>query len=368
MFAQKVEDNNLASYRRDARRDLFVSIVRDYLETKGRNAQTLGTLIGSSALETFICLPEYGYERVNLRVGNLEAITTVLGSRLQAPSDELGTLWRSLGTNYAIRSVATEAPLTYDLWLTSENGKRCTDLIRSADPYVTRDYVGKEFAIAAVPAAISLINTIWDIWKPVAIETLKTVDIERRNNAIRAYFSDPKNVAALKSDLTNTENFLDKEFTLHQTKAAGDAVIFAGALFDVGSPHWKEIQATGSTPRCEAALPLLASSKTDAVGTSCVSEALAAAAMALNRALDAADAFDTAFGIQMPRDADRLSSQLDTLSDIATGKQPTDEKLKALWTATLRYVGLFQTIEEAASSANRKKIGEAYVALGKASQ
>jgi hypothetical protein len=85
----------------------------------------------------------------------------------------------------------------------------------------------------------------------------------------------------------------------------------------------------------------------------CIQDALDAAAVPLNQALDAADLFDAAADQQLP--SERLSAQVDTLHEVASGVQPDEAKLKSLWAAGVRYSALFKLGEDAASAANQRK-------------
>jgi hypothetical protein len=61
--------------------------------------------------------------------------------------------------------------------------------------------------LAALTAAGTFIDAIWAIVKPVATGVLGNVDLERRNAAVKAYFSDEKNVSTLKAKLQAIEAF-----------------------------------------------------------------------------------------------------------------------------------------------------------------
>lgn len=367
-FSQNVQKDHLATYRRDVRHDLFVATVRDFMESENPNAEQLARMTDAESPTDFLCLPRYGYQRVAVRVGNLDAVGTALGERLKASSDDISKLFQALGTSYTIRTNAKEPPGTYDEWERSEDGKRCVDSVKNGDPFITRTYVGTEFAFAAVPAAIAVAEAVWAVVKPVAVGTLKNIDLERRNAAVREYFEDEKNVDALKLDLKDTEDFLQKEFQLSQVRSAGQAASAAAILFDPAAAHWTKIKQIAGTAKCRSAIVRLKSDRTEPAGVTCLNDALAAASGPLEQALNSADAFDAAMGQQLPKDSDRLSVQVDTLRDIALGKQPNEAKVEALWAATLRYAALFQTAKDAASAANQKKIDDAISALLKTMQ
>ena len=101
--------------------------------------------------------------------------------------------------------------------------------------------------------------------------------------------------------------------------------------------------------------------KTDPGVMDCMTRALDAVSAPLQAALDAADAFDTAVEMKVPEE--RLSKQVDTLRDIALGKQPPEKQVKALVEATSRYLALFRTARETVSDENKKKIKDALKAL-----
>lgn len=355
-FAANTRKDYLAGYRRDVRRDLFVATLRDLVTTPDWDSATLGRLAAAEPPTDFLCRPRYAYQRIALRVGNIEAVGAALSDRLQAPDDHPGALIGSLGQNYTIATDAKEAPPSYDAWLGGEEGKNCATAVQTGDPFLTRSYVGKEFAAAAIPASLVLIDTLWAVVRPVVVGQLQAIDIERRNAAIRAYFADPANVEALKRDLAGTESYLEKEFRFTQRRAAGRAATAAAILFDPAAPHWAKIREITESSTCRSALTAMSAGETTLTAENCLGEALTAASAPLAQALDAGDALDAALERQLP--ADRLSAEVDTLRDIALGKAPDDAKLRALWSTTVHYVALYQSTDDAASAINQMRLGD----------
>ena len=364
-FAEAVQKDQLSTYRREVRLDYVLSAVRDVSETNNWDAKTLQTALESLSTQAFLCLPRYAAQRVSSRITYVGAVGTVLANREEASSDELGPLLQSLGVDYTIVVSPKDVPPTYDAWLQSDPGKQCADRVVQGDPFATRTWVGNEFAFAAVPAGISLIDTIWGIIKPVVVGTIKIVDLERRNAAIRAYFSDQRNVDTLKLQLEKTEAYLVNEFQLAQIRTAGEAAASVNSLLDPRGAHWKVVQTNLGTTDCRTGTASLRTNKASPIGVQCLHAAREQISKQLVKALDDADAFDLAMERQLPNAPDRLSAQVSTLSDIATGKQAPEEKVRALWAAGLRYVALYQTVETAGSTENRKKIQDAWAAFQK---
>jgi hypothetical protein len=396
-FMQGVQKDHLGTYRRDVRQGLFVDTVKNYLEQKKPYNKSVSDFAPSPA--DFMCLPNYGYQRVSVRVANAEAIGNAIGalitpssdaskssspsaaanaSSVQSTSENVGKLFLALGKDYAIKPEEKTIPASYDVWLANNDGKRCTTSLDGkpdasqpgkafADPFVTRNYVGREFGPAAAIAAVSMIEAIWSVVKPVITGVLTNIDLERRNKAIQDFFLDDKKVAMLKEDIAETERFLQNEYTFGLQRASGQAVTAAGLLFDSTTPHWKKIDAILHEDKCRNQIEGLANDRTVLAGVTCINTALAAASTQLNQALTTADAFDVALALQLPpaknpndpkSKSDRLSDQVDTIRDIALGKQPEEQKLKDLFSALLRYIALAQTGTDAATAANEKKIGD----------
>jgi hypothetical protein len=380
-FTEGVEKEQLSKYRREVRRDYLLSTVRDLSETKELSPEVIEKTI-EQPKKRYLCEPRYAYQRIISRTGYLSAISVSVGDRVSASSDELGPLIKALGTNYEIHSSSKDVPSTYDEWLTSDIGKQCVQTTENADPFATRQYIGQEMGLAAIPAGIALVETVWGIIKPLTVATFKNVDIERRNEAIREYFSNQKNVDLLKEKLEMTENYLDKEFQLSQERTAGRAAASAKSLFDPKSQHWQKALEVFSKKECinageewentnkitddkakEEAQKQYMSSPSR---FSCINNAMSALAQAQDEALDAADAFDVALDRQLPKNKEeRLSGQVDTLRDIAQGKQPAEDKIRALWAACVRYATLFELADTAKSDENQKKIKDAWAAFQK---
>ena len=358
-FAADVQKYQLTPYPRSVRSDLIAAVVRNTAETSGWTDATFRQGLATLNVETYLCLPRYSVERVSSRVLYVGAVASAAGSlesALGASSPQASTLLKALGTDYSISVKTLPVPTTFDDWTVGDEGKKCLNQVTQGDPYVTRSYIGKEFALAAIPAAVSLVDTVWSIAKPVVTNALNNVDIERRNAAVRDYFSNPSNVQLLEDNLAKTEVYLDREYKLSQTRASGRAATTARYLLDPSSPHWKSVQSVLGTAQCRVATAALHANKTTPAGVRCLDSAMAALAPALQSALDAADAFDTSMDLQMPDPGERLSKQINTLQSIALGNQPPADQLKALWAAMLRYSALYEAVGTADSDANKKKI------------
>jgi hypothetical protein len=202
-FAKSAREERLASYRHDGRRDLFIAVALTNLETNWTDASLREALSGQ-APKNFLCLPNYGYERIATRLGYVEGVSSALGDRLKTPGDDIPTLFTSLSTNYAIKADPKVIPETIDKWYATPAGKRCEDATSgsSADPFAYRT-LGRE--AGPLVAGIALIDTVWTIIKPVLTGTLKNADIERRNQAVQAYFASDQNVRQLGDQLSMIE-------------------------------------------------------------------------------------------------------------------------------------------------------------------
>ena len=152
-FGTDTKSSELPDYRRSARRDFFVATVRDFVQTDNADDKTLRALTNPPTPQNFLCRPRYGYQRVAVRIGNLEAVGTAVGEKLQAPSNDLAKLVKALSQSYTIRLEPAATPSTYDEWLTRNEGKQCADVVASGDPFATRTWVGTEFAPAGDSAA-----------------------------------------------------------------------------------------------------------------------------------------------------------------------------------------------------------------------
>jgi len=279
-FAKSAREEHLASYRHEGRRDLFIKVALTTLETNWTDASLVEALSGQ-APKNFLCLPNYGYERIATRLGYVEGVGSALGDRLKTPGDDIPTLFASLSTNYAIKADPKVIPETIDMWYATPAGKRCEDAANgsSADPFAYRT-MGRE----AVPlvAGIALIDTVWTIIKPVVIGTLKSADIERRNAAVQAYFANDENVKQLGSQLSMIESWLKEQSIIEQKRAGGRAIVTSVLLFDSDAPHWQKIRQIAGTPECRENLQRLGSETTNGRGVACFDAVLAAAAAPLD--------------------------------------------------------------------------------------
>lgn len=359
-FGEDVKKESASGYKRKAREDLFRKPVLTFLNTDLSEATFKQVM---PAPEDVLCEPIYAQLRVLTPIENTTAKATAIKAILEPPESNTIQLIKRLGTTYSINVTAAELPDKYQLWTeSSEEGKRCVATLALGDPYVVREYVGKEFAIiGALGAAASLWNTVWDAIKPAVDGALKNADLERRNKAIRDYFSNPDNVTRLKHDIERTEGFLEKEFKYEQTKTAGLAVVAHARLLSFQSSHWQ--QAIKEATQCKAAIDALKAKKTDLAGVDCVDKVFKALDPALDSALNAADKYDESFSKTLPKAGDRLSEQVVTIAEIAKGNKP---ETKALWAALLRYATLYNTVKDTGSEDNKKKIDDALKAFREA--
>lgn len=359
-FTAGVRKDETATYRQEVRRDDFTKLTLAVMKNPAAATTTLKD--EAPKIREFLCLPRYGYDRITHRVAYLDAVAATLNDRAKDPADSLSELFVALSASYTIGVTDEAPPDKYDAWLKDpKGGQHCVEVIDNADPLAVRDYVGEEFSILGAKAAL---ETIWSVIEPLVTGILSNVDRERRAAAIRDYFANADNVKALKDQLSATESFLVKEFGIRQRRSAGEATVAAAVLFEPTAAHWQKIVVIANRADCKQSLPKLADNKSDPRAVACVNEAMSAAAGPLKAALDAANGFDAAVEMQLPKE--RLSAQVDTLRDIALGKQPAKDQVKALWAALSRYVALFQTARGTVSDENRKKIRDALDALAKA--
>lgn len=356
-MATSLRTGPLATYRRSLRQDAFVADIYDLAQQKSLDTLPLKS---RKVPVGWLCAPTYQYNVYALPLAALDARNKVLGERVKTPGDDIGPLITALGTSYAIPAEKGGGlEPSYGQWIDGK-GKDCKALVDAGDPFATRQLTTNESLIASGMAAITLIETIWKVAKPVAVGTLKIVDTERRAAAIKAFFSDTDNVARMKEQFILLETFIDDEIKHEKTKAAGNAAAMALILYDPEAPHWAKIREAMSAGSCSRGEPDRGQKKT------CIDSLLAAASKPLAEALDAADKFDVVLGRELPAKNERLSDQVETLRKIARGEQVTDDHLKAVWAAAMRYIALFQTIGDAASSDNQKKITDALAAFEKA--
>jgi hypothetical protein len=343
-----METDMLAGYRKSLRQDMLTADVLEFVETRQPAARTP---------VRWLCSANYGYQKIAAPVAEMDSRSKLLGDRTTAPSSDLGTLIQALGQSYSIPPEKNEVTDTYNVWLT-KGGAKCVALIDDADPYAIRPQARTE-SLAVIAAGISLVEAFWAVMKPVAVGVLQNIDTERRAAALKAYFADQKNIDAVKEQLEAIEVFLQDEFKLQQQRTAGAAVTALLTLYEPTAQHWRDATAIAQGTSCARRAESLTSLNRKA----CLDGILKALNKPLTDAVTTADAFDVALAKQLPDDEQRLSKQLDTLHQIAIGQAPSEDKLKALWATTLRYVALFQTINDAASDANKKKISDAWDAF-----
>jgi hypothetical protein len=347
----------VANFRRNLRQDVFVADVKVFVRQR-----SLATMVDAKQKVPvdWLCAPIYRYSVVATPLAAVDARNQILIPRTKSPSDDLWELISALGASYAIPAEKeSDLERSYDAWLAGK-GKSCSDTVAQGDPYVTRPLTTTEAFIPAALAAISLAETFWAIGKPVAVGALKNIDTERRAAAIKTYFSDDKNVAVMKSQFDALDRFLTKEIELERTKAAGTAAATALILYDPRGAHWTKINQVLSSGDCDGNDSDLGRRKV------CMDALLAAANKPLADALDAADKFDAALTKEMPAEKGRLGAQVTTLQKIARGEQVSDDHMKAVFSAAMRYIALFQSVGDATSDANRKKIIDAWTAFEKA--
>jgi hypothetical protein len=355
-FGNKTQSEQLAKYRRAAREDLMKTAVGDFFRGNDWSGQAFERAMPKP--RELLCLPRYGYLRISGPVQNITGRATAVKSLLSPPSDDTVELIKSLGKNYSVDVTTVETPEKYDVWLLGA-GESCASAVRDADPFASRNYIGKESLVATVVGAKALFDAVWGIVKPAVVGTLQNVDIERRNNEIRKYFADENNVKALKLDIEHVEGFLKKEFELEQKRTAGVAVVAQAAAFE--PKQFDAALAVANKNDCKKRIQRLNTLKTDPEGAACLGAVYATLASPFNAALDAADKFDASIEKQLPKVS--LSSQVNTLSEIAQGKNPPEEQARAMWATLLRYATLFNTVKKTASDENREKFDAALEAF-----
>lgn len=358
-FSNKTQTEVLSKYRRAAREDLMNAAIADFF--KGATWTPDAFNEGMPKPRQLLCLPRYGHLRISAPVQNISARATAVKSLLAAPSDDAKDLVKSLGKSYTVDITAVDAPPSYDEWL-KDAGAPCEAAVINADPFATRNYIGKESLLAAITGAKALFDSVWGLVKPAVIGTLQNVDIERRNKAIQEYFSDANNVSALKRDIEHIEKFLKQEFELEQKRTAGAAVVAQASAFT--SKQFEAALAVANKDKCPEYIRRLNKVKTDPQGVACLRSVYEKFSGPINTALDAADAFDASIEKQLPKDS--LSSQVDTLSEIAKGKMPAEDKVRAFWATLVRYAALYNTVKSTGSDENQTKLKEALEAFQKA--
>ncbi len=358
-FGDKVQKETLSSYRRNAREDLAKTVIYAYFT--GPTWAPDGP--ASTPVRDLVCKPRYGHLRISGPLLNTMARGTAVKDVIKAPSDSVGELFKSLGEKYAVDPALTTVPGEYDVWL-EDGGKECADQVVNANPFATRDYVGQESG-GAIAAGFALLQTVWDVVKPALTAGLQNIDRERRNSAVQQYFAKPENVKAMKDDLEHVEDFLSKEFSLAQRRAAGEAVSQYAAFNDQNAQHWKNAMAAANATGCQEGIRALPKGGPQRnVGIVCLGKVYEALTPALDHVLDAADKLDLALDKTLPKE--RLSAQIDAVAKIARGEAPDEAQMKALWGALTRYLALYNTVKDVGSDANKKKVNDALDTLKKA--
>lgn len=361
-FGNDVQKESLSGYRRAAREDLIRANIYNFFTgsdwTPGGHSVT--------PQGDIFCRPRYGYLRIAGPLQNTTARGIAVKDLLKAPSDSLGDLFKALGDKYKVDPMLVSVEKDYTTWSGSANGKFCLDRIENGDPFLTRPNIGNEAGLVAAAAAGKILfDTIWTIVEPALKGGLQNIDKERRNTAVQQFFADPTNVGAMKDDIKHVETFLTAEFELAQKRAAGKATAQYAALTTYDSVTWKAALVAANAPGCQAAIRNLKHPpKGNSTGVACLRTVFDVLNPTISMVLDAGDNFDVAMDKTLPKD--KLSDQIDTVALIAQGKQPDEQRLKALWGALMRYSTLYDTVKTAASDANQKKLKDAAEAFAEA--
>jgi hypothetical protein len=363
-FATKTQSEVLNGYRRAAREDKIRGGIMDFVLGGQYDSKHLNESVVSPTI--LLCKPRYGYLRIAVPLQNTSARAIAIKSTLQAPSSDIPSLLKVLTKTYSVDPTITKLEASYDAWVVdAKQGKPCVDTVASANPFETRSYVGDEIGIVAVLAAgKAVFDTIWGIVKPAVTGVLQNVEKEKRTKAVKDYFSNPTDVAAVQADIGHIETFLGKEFVYGQRKNAGIAVASLRSLQNLESPAWTTALGVLNNAACKDNFAKLKSDKTDPEAVGCMTKVNAALDPAIKASLDASDAFDTSMDRQLP--STPLSKQIDSIAKIARGEAPPEGELMALWSTLIRYATLFNTVQDTASDTNQKKINDAIDALKKA--
>lgn len=363
-FGGRVQTENLVNYRRAAREDMYRGAIRDFLMGENITAKIFSDAMPDP--KDVLCKARYGYLRIATPVELTNAKAKAIQEVLMPPSAEIKELLKATKIKFTIDVTEPTLSPSYDAWLTTQ-GASCATAVANADPFVTRDYIGREVgAVVALTAFKTLFDTVWGIVKPALIGGLQNAEIERRNRAVRDFFSDEKNTTVLKNDLEHIENFLRLEFELQHKRTAGISVAAQASMTTFTAAHWTSAMGIVAKGGCHKSIRNLATVKTDAAGVACLNNVYAALAAPLNAALDTADVFDASIEKELPKQ--KLSEQIDTLAALAQGKMSDEERVRATWGVLVRYATLYDTIKETGSEANQKKWDEAVDALKKAIQ
>lgn len=358
-FTSQTTTTNVNPYARNLRRDMIVLDLANYFSTP----KFAKKVIVAKRADTFLCRPHYNLEVVSRPIQNLDSTAKALATVSSAPSTDAGTLLKDLSHKYSVSLPDTKTvSANYDEWKANEGAQCVAGLTGSQgytpDPYAVRAEAAVEMnPFAAEAAAKDLFDTIWSIAKPLVVAVGTKVDNDKRTRAIQDFFDKPENVALLKSNLKATDQFLDEEFLIEKERAAGSAVTSLGILYDQKSLPWEAAMKIASTKRCRAGLANLGNNKVDPVGTDCFNSIMAALDTPIEAALNSADAYDSSYSKTLPKD--KLSDQVDTLQQIATGGKPGEDRIEQLWKSLLEYNSLFQTTSDTFSKANGTKVDQA---------
>lgn len=355
-LGKKVQDDQITGYRRRAREDLLRTGVRDFFEGGNYSDSTLQAAVPSA--EDLLCRPNYAVVRLAAPVQATTTRATSIKELLKSPADEWKPLLKSLAKTYTVDVTSPDAIGSYDGWAKTVQGQRCKLLVSEGDPYATRGNIGRESALAGLAAFKTMFDAVWGIVKPAVIGTLQNVEVERRNAAVVAYFSDEKAVAAFKSDIERMESFISSEFAYQQRVAAGWALYEERKFVDPRADHWKAATAALSATGCRVAVAAGPKDPSLPKRVECLKAAFTPVDNAMKAALDAGDAFDEQFDKAVPES--KLSTQVDSIVAIAKGNMPDDERLKALWGTLLRYQTLYGTWKDATNDENSEKIKDAW--------
>jgi hypothetical protein len=303
-----------------------------------------------------LCLPRWLHAERAAASAHLGAVSQVAASRLQDPSNDIGALLRALGTDYALRVAAPPRPEDRGAWIAAN----CRPDIAAADPFATRTEAPRE--AVQIGAAVAALTTFWELIQPAAIAIGREVDRERRAAALRAYFADDRNVQLLQHSISVVEEFLQQEFEVRRSLAAGRAVV---AFERLRSPT-ADAQRIDGALRDAACRGASGQAGANAVRVACIEAALGRIDSPLAAALAAASAYDRVASVKAPDQAERLSQRLDVVVRAARGQASTEDQLEAYRRALLRYVALAEALQKSASTENITKAREAFESLQRA--
>ncbi len=348
-FAIKTQQEYLSKYRRNVRSDMLNIAVSNFLTGNSWSIKAFRENMPEP--KVLLCFPSYEFKRIAAPIQNISGRANAIKSLLEPSTSEATKLFKNLGKNYSIDVTQVVVPDSFDEWLESD-GKACTAAVADADSFATRDTLGKQAFVSAIASGLALFDVIWDIVKPALTESLKNVDLERRNAAVRRYFANESNLELLKGDVEQLEYFIKIEFELAKRKAAGTAVVAQAEA--VGEDQYNAAIKVATEGDCRGHIARLVHNKTDPRGVSCLNRVYAVLGPKFAIALDAADNFDVNLEKRLPQGL--LATQIDVLAEIAQGNNPPEDQVKALWGTLLRYASLFNSIKETMSDTNEERI------------